>query len=63
VLRDDLAAGYCGDKTVEAFLSRAGSIWPKLFIETGTGKGRFRAWRKSDLDKAIDPEADQWEVL
>lgn len=65
VLRDEHAAAYVDEKTVEAFLSRVGTIWPKPFIETGTGKGRFRAWRKIDLDKAIggNVESDQWEVL
>lgn len=53
VLRDEHAAAYVDEKTVEAFLSRVGTIWPKPFIETGTGKGKFRAWRKIDLDKAI----------
>jgi len=24
-------------------------------LDTGTGKGKFRAWRKIDLDRAIDP--------
>jgi hypothetical protein len=65
VLRDEHAAAYVDEKTVEAFLSRVGTIWPKPFIETGTGKGRFRAWRKIDLDKAIggNVESEQWEVL
>jgi len=64
VLRDEYAAAYAGEKTVDAFLSRVGTIWPKPFIDTGTGKGKFRAWRKIDLDQAIgvkagsaDPEA------
>lgn len=57
VLRDELAAAYAGEKTVDAFMSRVGTIWPRPFIETGTGKGKFRAWRKIDLDRAIDPEA------
>jgi hypothetical protein len=46
------------EKTVEAFLSRVGTIWPKPFIETGTGKGKFRAWRKIDLDRAIGANAE-----
>lgn len=57
VLRDEHAAAYVDEKTVEAFLSRVGTIWPKPFIETGTGKGKFRAWRKIDLDKAIGGDA------
>ncbi len=55
VLRDEHAAAYAGEKTVDAFLSRVGTLWPKPFIDTGTGKGKFRAWRKIDLDRAIDP--------
>lgn len=55
VLRDELAAAYAGERTVDAFMSRVGTVWPKPFIDTGTGKGKFRAWRKSDLDKVIDP--------
>ncbi len=42
---------------MEAFVSRVGTIWPRPFIETGTGKGKFRAWRKIDLDRVIAPEA------
>lgn len=57
VLRDELAAAYAGEKTVEAFISRVGKVWPEPFIETGSGKGKFRAWRKSDLDKVINPES------
>lgn len=56
VLRDELAAAYAGERTVDAFMSRVGSVWPRPFIDTGTGKGKFRAWRKSDLDKVIDPQ-------
>jgi len=26
-------------------------------LDTGTGKGKFRAWGKIDLDSAIDQEA------
>ncbi|APG91101.1 hypothetical protein [Sinorhizobium americanum] len=57
VLRDELAAAYAGEKTVDAFMSRVGTIWPLPFIDMGTGKGKFRAWRKTDLDKVINPEA------
>lgn len=56
VLRDELAAAYAGEKTVEAFMSRVGTVWPRPFIDTGTGKGKFRAWRKLDLDRIIAPE-------
>ncbi|WP_457662230.1 hypothetical protein [Sinorhizobium medicae] len=57
VLRDELAAAYAGERTVDAFMSRVGTVWPRPFIDTGTGKGKFRAWRKTDLDKVINPEA------
>ncbi|MET3601855.1 hypothetical protein [Martelella mangrovi] len=53
VLRDELAAGYVGEKSVDTFLSRVGTIWPQPYIDEGRGKGRFRAWRKSDLDRVI----------
>lgn len=56
VLRDEHAAAYAGEKTVDAFISRVGTVWPRPFIDVGTGKGKFRAWRKIDLDKVIDPE-------
>lgn len=56
VLRDEHAAAYAGEKTVDAFVSRVGTVWPEPFIDVGTGKGKFRAWRKIDLDKVIDPE-------
>lgn len=55
ILRDEHAAAYAGEKTVEAFLSRVGIIWPEPFINSGIGKGRFRAWRKIDLDQVINP--------
>ncbi len=59
VLRDEHAAAYCGEETVERFLSRVGTVWPQPFIETGNGKGKFRAWRKMDLDRVIAPGAWQ----
>lgn len=57
VLREELAAAYAGEKTVDAFVSRVGIIWPEPFINTGSGKGKFRAWRKSDLDRVINPSS------
>lgn len=59
VLRDEHAAAYCGEETVERFLSRVGTVWPRPFIETGNGKGKFRAWRKVDLDMAIAPAGEE----
>lgn len=55
MLRDEYAAAYAGERTVEQFLSRVGKIWPVPFIDVGSGKGRFRAWRKVDLDQIINP--------
>ena len=38
-------------------MSRVGKIWPEPFINVGTGKGKFVAWRKTDLDRVIDPSS------
>jgi len=57
VLRDEHAAAYVDEKSVETFLSRVGTVWPKPFYDIGTGKGKFRAWRKIDLDRIISPES------
>lgn len=57
VLRDEIAAAYAGEKTVEQFMSRVGKIWPEPFICVGSGKGKFVAWRKIDLDNVINPSA------
>ena len=48
----ELAAAYCGEATVEAFLSRVGTEYPQPRIS----KGRRRLWLKDDLDQAILPE-------
>jgi hypothetical protein len=47
----ELAAGYCGESTVEAFLERVGSEypWPRV------SEGRRRLWLRDDLDQAILP--------
>lgn len=47
-----LAAGYVGEKTVEAFLQRVGTDYPLPRID----EGRRRLWLIDDLDKAIAPE-------
>ena len=47
----ELAAGYCGESTVEAFLSRVGEEYPRPRINDG----RRRLWLRDDLDKAILP--------
>ena len=56
LLRDEYAAAYVGESSVETFMSRVGRFWPKPFMETGTGKGKYRVWRKSDFDRLIDPQ-------
>ena len=47
----ELAAGYCGEPTVEAFLKRVGSEYPQPRII----EGRRRLWLRDDLDQAILP--------
>jgi hypothetical protein len=65
LLRDEYAAAYVGEKTVETFLLRVGKDWPKPWRERGTGKGKYRVWRKIDLDRIInpnfaDPDLEAW---
>jgi hypothetical protein len=50
-MRAELAAGYCGEPTVEAFLKRVGSEYPQPRIT----EGRRRLWLRDDLDQAILP--------
>lgn len=47
----ELAAGYCGEPTVEAFIARVGSEYPNPRV----AEGRRRLWLKDDLDAAILP--------
>lgn len=47
----ELAAGYCGERTVKDFLSRVGSEYPRPRIDDGTR----RLWLRDDLDRAILP--------
>jgi hypothetical protein len=47
----ELAAGYCGEPTVDAFLKRVGSEYPLPRI----AEGRRRLWLRDDLDQAILP--------
>lgn len=56
LLRDEYAAAYVGETSVESFLTRVGKDWPQPWMERGTGKGKYRVWRKSDLDRLIDPD-------
>jgi len=47
----EIAAGYCGELTVEAFLKRVGSEYPQPRIK----EGRRQLWLRDDLDQAIVP--------
>jgi hypothetical protein len=44
-----LAAGYCGEVSVCAFLKRVGTEYPLPRVS----EGRRRLWLKDDLDAAI----------
>jgi len=45
----EMAAAYCGETTVEAFLKRVGGEYP----EPRVSEGRRKLWLKDDLDQAI----------
>jgi hypothetical protein len=47
----ELAAGYCGEPTVEAFMSRVGTEYPLPRVK----EGRRQLWLRMDLDVAILP--------
>ena len=47
----ELAAGYCGEPSVEAFIARVGYDYPKPRV----CEGRRRLWLRDDLDAAILP--------
>ena len=47
----ELAAAYCGKSSVDAFIKRVGSEYPRPRI----CEGRRRLWLKDDLDAAILP--------
>jgi hypothetical protein len=47
----ELAAGYCGERTVEAFIERVGKEYPRPRISDG----RRKLWLRDDLDQAILP--------
>ena len=47
----ELAAAYCGESSVDAFIKRVGSEYPQPRI----CEGRRRLWLKDDLDAAILP--------
>lgn len=47
----ELAAAYCGESSVDAFIKRVGSEYPQPRV----CEGRRRLWLKDDLDAAILP--------
>jgi len=48
----ELAAGYCGERSVEAFKARVGTEYPPPRVNDG----RRQLWLRDDLDQAILPE-------
>lgn len=46
-----MAAGYCGESSVAAFLKRVGTEYPMPRV----AEGRRQLWLKDDLDLAIAP--------
>lgn len=47
----ELAAAYCGEATVHAFMQRVGREYPQPRVN----EGRRRLWLRDDLDNAILP--------
>jgi hypothetical protein len=47
----ELAAAYCGQSTVDAFIKRVGREYPPPRVSDG----RRRLWLRDDLDQAILP--------
>jgi hypothetical protein len=47
----ELAAGYCGEPSVDAFMARVGKEYPHPRVHEGSR----RLWLRDDLDKAILP--------
>lgn len=54
LLRLEYAAAYVGEVSTNSFLSRVGKLWPKPWQDIGNKRGRYRVWRKSDLDSVIN---------
>lgn len=46
----EMAAGYCGEKHVEDFLERVGSVYPLPRVVDST---RRKFWYRDDLDRAM----------
>ena len=51
-MRAEMAAAYCGEPSVGAFISRVGTEYPQPRVNDG----RRRLWLRDDLDQAILPE-------
>lgn len=49
----EIAAGYVGERSANAFLRLVGKEYPLPAVDKGTGKGRRRLWLKEDLDRAL----------
>lgn len=47
----ELAAAYCGETKVEAFIKRVGTEYPHPRVD----EGRRKLWLRDDLDQAILP--------
>ena len=47
----EVAAAYCGERSVESFLARVGKEYPRPRID----QGRRKLWLRDDLDTAILP--------
>ncbi|MGR6430436.1 hypothetical protein ACU5AY_05895 [Rhizobium sp. PAMB 3174] len=47
----DMAAGYCGEKHVEDFLDRVGTLYPEPRV-VDTSRRKF--WYRDDLDRAMN---------
>jgi hypothetical protein len=50
-MQAEFAAGYCGEPSVEAFMSRVGKEYPQPRVNDG----RRKLWLRDDLDQAILP--------
>jgi hypothetical protein len=46
-----VAAGYCGEDSIEAFMKRVGTEYPQPRVSDG----RRKLWLRDDLDQAILP--------
>lgn len=53
-----LAAGYCGEPSAEAFLSRVGTEYP----EPRVNDGRRKLWVRDDLDRAMGIQSAEQDV-